>query len=197
MMALQLAATEPARIVVLPQRPDGREPVFNPSAAIDLALLGTVAQRDVPLDRLVEIVACLAGEGWSPAREVVLDRLQRATAAGWIAARENWVRSMPFVYGLAPAGAGHLVSLMRRPTPGRDDAEARAIASIKLALLDLLEPADATPVNADLRRFYLYQRDSLAMRRAVLPPNRPLLADALTEQEATIARRLARLDALI
>ena len=195
-MALQLAATEPARIVVLPHRPDGREPVLNPSAAIDLALLGAVAQRDAPLDRLVEIVACLAGEGWSPAREVVLDRLQRATAAGWIAARENWVRSMPFVYGLAPEGAVHLVSLMRRPTPGRDDAEARAIASIKLALLDLLEPADAVAVNADLCRFYLRWRDCLSLRRAALPPNRPLIEDALTEQEALVERRLARLDAL-
>lgn len=192
-MATLLAATESPRICVLPLRPDGLGSALSPSAAIDLALLGAVAQRDTGLDRLLEIVACLAGEGWPPAREVVLDRLQRATAAGTVAAHESWVRSVPFVYGLTPKGESHLVHLMRRPIPDRDDADARGAASIKLALLDLLGAIDAAAVRQDLRRFYSLRRDSLRLRRAALPPDRPLLAAAIADQEDQVVRRLARL----
>jgi hypothetical protein len=195
-MAAPLAANEPPRIVVLPQRAGRAGPEITPSAAIDLALLGAAAQHDIGLDRMLEFVACLAGEACTPAREVVLDRLQRATATGWLSARESWVRSVPFVYRLTPAGASHLVALMRFPIESRDDAPAYCVASMKLALLDLLGPDDAKAVAADLRRFFRSRRDGLALRRALLPRDRPLIFEAVAEQEAQVARRLARLETM-
>ncbi len=196
-MAIPLGLQDSAQIVVLPQRPAAVEfpgAILNAAAAVDLAILGAAAQRNVTLDRLVEIVFCLAGDGWSPAQEVVYGRLQNATEQGWISARESWVRSMPFLYGLTQPGARHLTELMRRPVPQRDAAEARAIASIKFALLDLLDGEDGVAVNADLRRFYLYCRDRLALRRRMLPDDRPLFADTIAAQEHQVEGRIARLD---
>lgn len=184
-----------ARIVVLPRRLPADRVVLDPGATLELALLGAVAQRTVTLDRVVDIVGCLAGDNWCLSREVVYHALQGATRSGLIAARETWVNSVPFVYALTPAGAVRFAELMRLRLPQADTPDACAAAAVKYGLLDLVDRLETGPVCADLRRFYLSCRSGLEACRVGLPPHRPYLDRAIRERQAWIDRRIAVLEA--
>ncbi|MEX2453400.1 MAG: hypothetical protein WD470_01775 [Rhodospirillaceae bacterium] len=182
------------RVLVLNCLPKGGQTRLDGAGTLQLALLGAAAQRTVTLDRLVDVVWCLAGGTWSPSGEIVHDALQRATRAGLVAARESWVKSVLFLYVLTPSGAQRFAELMRLPLPDHDDPAACAAASVKYGLLDLVEPADALAVTSDLRRFYLACRASLEERRTSLPPHRRFLDRCASERQAWIDFRIDALD---
>lgn len=164
------------------------------AVALELALLGAAAQRPVTLEKLVDVVWCLAGGLWAPASEIVHDGVQRATRAGFVADRESWVSSVPFLYSLTARGAQRFADLMRIPLPHPDDPAGPAAASIKYGLLDLVEPEDAPAVSADLRRFYLSSRAGLEARRKSLPTQRAYLDRCAGERQAWIDFRIDALD---
>lgn len=192
-----LRTTETFAQVVVLRRP-ARPPriVLDPCGTLDLALLGAVAQRTVTLDRVVDIVGCLAGDGWRLSREVVYDTLQCATRSGLVSARETWVNSVPFVYALTPTGALRFTDLMHLPLPHDDTPDACAAASVKYGLLDLVNRQEIDIIVADLRRFYQSCRTGLESSVALLPASRPYLERTIRERQAWIDRRIALLDDL-
>ena len=186
--------TNAGRVLVLGCRPKAGQTRLDGAGTLQLALLGAAAQRTVTLDRLVDVVWCLAGGAWAPSGEAVHDALQRATRAGLVAPRESWVKSVPFLYVLTPAGAQRFGELMRLPLPDHDDPAACAAASVKYGLLDLVETADALAVTSDLRRFYLACRAGIEERRTSLPAHRPFLDRCAGERQAGIDFRIDALD---
>ena len=186
-MATHASEMSAGVLAVLPVVRRPRRSSLDAAGALDLAVLGATARRTVALDRLLNTVWCLSGGEWCPPREVVFDALQRATTSGTVDARESWVKSVPFVFN----------ELMRVPLPGHDDPVARAGASIKYGLLDLVRDEDVVGVAADLKRFYMQCRETIETSRSALATDRAFLHRAVGERLSWIDYRMDSLNEMI
>lgn len=184
-------------LCVFPMKTEHGPVRLDANATLELAILGASARRMASLDRVVDTVWCLLGDGWCPPREVVLDKLQNATRTGTVLATESWVRSIPFLYSLTARGADRFEVLMNTPIPRSGDPTANSAASVKFGLLDLIERGRELGPAGDLRAYYHDCRGELEKQSRSLAADRTFLKHAVEQRIARLDFQLDSLTTLI
>lgn len=152
---------------------------LDSSTSLDLAVLGLTIRGAQRMPALCQAVQMLMAPWVTPTVEVIEGRVARLSAGGQLRVASDAVRA-------TPTGRRAFAGLMERGLPEHHHALALAVEAVKLACLDLLEPAAQRGVAADLVAVRDRCRLRLSTRLAGSGEHPPAVARALRHQLALL-----------
>lgn len=152
---------------------------LDSSTSLDLAVLGLTIRGAQRMPALCQAVQMLLAPWVTPTVEVIEGRVARLSAAGELKITSDAVRA-------TGTGRQTFASLMERGLPEHHHPLALAVEAVKLACLDLLEPAAQRGVAADLVAVRDRCRLRLSTRLAGSDEHPPAVARALRHQLALL-----------
>ena len=115
---------------------------MGPCEVLQLAILGVIAPAPAPLEDLIDMARSLGGEFWCPTVEVIATSLSAMETQGLLKIESVPVAASDTVIRLTGKGADHLAGLLRRSTNEMPEPLFHCVLGIKIALLDVLAPAE-------------------------------------------------------
>lgn len=152
---------------------------LDSSTSLDLAVLGLTIRGAQRLPALCQAVQMLMAPWVTPTVEVIEGRVVRLCAGAELQLTGDAVRA-------TGAGRQAFANLMQRGLPEHHHPLALAVEAVKLACLDVLEPAAQRVVAADLVAVRDRCRLRLSTRLAGSDEHPPAVARALRHQLALL-----------
>jgi hypothetical protein len=121
-------------------------PSLGPEQTLELAVLGVIMARPLPLDRIAELLRRILSPALQPTLEVVEARLQDLARRGFVVITEQ--KPGRTLVRRSAAGVRHAQMLLRTPGPAHRDLA----VMLKVCMLDVLADGDRPAVVAELRR---------------------------------------------